>query len=218
MSQKVNATGFRMGVNKTWKSRWFQPKKQYAATFLNDLAIRKYVEEKLKSAGVAELIIKRSLNKVTVEMRAARPGVVIGKGGAGIEEIKGELKKIAKTEVDLKVFEVKRPEIIAKLVAENIASQCERRVKAKVAGQRAIDAAMETGAIKGISVWISGRIGGAEIARTEKLEEGNVSRHSLRADIDYANAEAQVPGLGKHGIKVWINKGEKHTYDVQSDK
>jgi len=158
------------------------------------------------------------LNKVTVEMRAARPGVVIGKGGAGIEEIKGELKKIAKTEVDLKVFEVKRPEIIAKLVAENIASQCERRVKAKVAGQRAIDGAMETGAIKGISVWISGRIGGAEIARTEKLEEGNVSRHSLRADIDYANVEAQVPGLGKHGIKVWINKGEKHTYDVQSDK
>jgi small subunit ribosomal protein S3 len=215
MGNKINAHGIRVGINKNWKSIWYQPKNQYADTLLQDIKIRDLVEKKLKNAGVAEVVVKRSMTKIVIEVVVARPGVVIGRGGGGIETLKADLKKLAKTDVEIKVFEVKRPEIEAKLVAESIAAQCERRISPKLAMRKAIAAARETGAIKGITIWVGGRIRGAEIARTEKEKWGVVPRHTLRADIDYAFAEAQVPGAGKHGIKVWINKGEKQGYDTE---
>lgn len=215
MGNKTNTTSVRIGLNKNWKSVWYQDKAAYADTFLQDLKIRKLVEDKLKNAGVAEVVIKRTMNNVTVEVMVARPGVVIGRGGAGIDTLKKDLKKLTKTDVDVKAFEVKRPEIEARLVAENIASQCERRIAPKVAARRAAEAAMDTGLIKGITVQIRGRIRGAEIARSEKISLGVVPRHTLRADIDYGFVEAQVPSAGKHGVKVWINKGEKQTYSIE---
>lgn len=213
-SHKVNPVGFRIGVNKNWQSRWYADKSIYADTVLNDLKLRAHIEAKLKSAGVASVIIKRTVAKIIVEVYVARPGVVIGKGGAAITQLKEELQKLTKKEVEPKIYEISDPESIAKLVAENIASQCERRITPKVAAERARDAAIDTRKIKGITIWIGGRIKGAEMARVEKVNWGVVPRHTLRNDIDYAFAEAQVPGAGKHGIKVWINKGEKLTYSI----
>lgn len=215
MGNKTNTTAMRLGVNKNWKSIWYQPDADYADTFLQDLKVRQLVETKLRSAGVAEVVVKRSMSNVVVEVMVARPGVVIGKGGAGIDTLRKELKKITKTDVEVKAFEVKRPEIEARLVAETIASQCERRVSPKIAARKAAEAAMNTGLVKGIVIIISGRIRGAEIARKEKISLGVVPRHTLRADIDYGFVEAQVPSAGKHGIKVWINKGEKQTYSLE---
>lgn len=217
MGNKSNTTSMRLGINQNWKSVWFQPKGQYADTFLQDIKIRKLVEEKLKNAGVAEVVIKRTMNNVLVEVMVARPGVVIGRGGAGIDTLKKDLRRITKLDVDVKAFEVKRPEIEARLVAETIANQCERRIAPRIAARRAAEAAMDTGLIKGITVLVSGRIRGAEIARKEKISLGVVPRHTLRADIDYGFVEAQVPSAGKHGIKVWINKGEKQTYSIDSN-
>lgn len=213
-SHKVNPIGFRIGVNKNWKSRWYSDKHTYADNFLMDLKLRNLINEKLKHAGVASVVIKRSMSKITVEVEVARPGVVIGKGGKSINDLKTELSKLSKQDVDIKIFEVKNPEHVAKLVAENIAMQCERRIAPKLAASKAIEAAMEGGKIKGITIWVGGRIRGAEMARVEKFQEGHVPRQTLRANIDYAFAEAQVPGAGKHGIKVWINKGEKRTYSI----
>lgn len=213
-AHKVNPIGFRLGVNKNWKSRWFASSQDYADLFLSDVQLRETIEKKLKNAGVASVVIKRSMSKILIEVEVARPGVVIGKGGTAINQIKSELSKLAKQPVEIKIFEVKKPEVVAKLVAENIAMQCERRVAPKIAALRAIESAMETNMIKGIAIWIGGRIRGAEIARVEKFQKGNVPRHTIRANIDYAFAEAQVPGSGKHGIKVWINKGEKTTYSI----
>jgi small subunit ribosomal protein S3 len=150
-----------------------------------------------------------------VELTVARPGVVIGKGGAGIEELQKHLAKLTNSDVKInKVFEVKRPEIQAALIAETVAQQCERRANPKRAAQKAAEAAMATGQIKGVEIWVAGRIKGAEIARTERVLLGTVPRHSLRADIDYAHAEGQVPSAGIHGVKVWVNKGEKHDYEI----
>lgn len=154
------------------------------------------------------------MNKITIEVEVARPGVVIGKGGKAINDLKIELSKKTKQEVDIKIFEVKNPEIVAKLVAENVAMQCERRIAPKMAATKAIEAAMEGGKVQGITIWVGGRIRGAEMARVEKFQEGHVPRQSLRANIDYAFTEARVPSAGKHGIKVWINKGEKRTYSI----
>ncbi len=217
MGNKTNSTGLRIGVNKNWKNIWYTPKNQYADTLLQDIKIRKLIEDKLKNAAVASQTIKRSMNKIVVEVRVARPGVVIGKGGGGIELLQKELKDLVGVVVEVKVFEVKRPEIEAKLVAENIASQCERRIAPKAAARRAIESAWDSGAIKGITVQISGRIRGAEIARTVVDNKGTVPKHTLRSNIDYAFVEAQVPGAGKHGIKVWINKGEKLDYDIDTN-
>jgi small subunit ribosomal protein S3 len=214
MGNKTNATAMRIGVNKNWKSIWYQPKNTYADTLLEDLKVRELIEEKLKNASVAKLTIKRSMNRMMVDVSVARPGVVIGKGGSGIEELKSDLQKLTKTDVRIKVLEVKRPEIQAKLIGENVASQCERRMNPKRAIQKAAEAAMNTGLIKGVTIWVSGRIRGAEIARTERVELGTVPRHTLRADIDYASVRAQVPYLGAHGIKVWVNKGEKNDYEI----
>lgn len=216
MGNKINATGFRVGVNKNWKSIWYQPKASIADTVLEDVKIRKAVKEAVKSAGLAKMIIKRSMNKLIIELNVGRPGVVIGKGGSGIEELKKKIQKLTKSDVNIKVFEVKRPEIQAALIAQNVVSQCERRINPKRAAQKAAEAAMTTGQVKGVHIWVSGRIRGAEIARTERVELGTVPRHTLRADIDYAFEEAQVPSAGKHGVKVWVNKGEKLDYEISN--
>lgn len=215
MGNRTNPIAMRLGINKNWNSIWYKDKHEYGDTAANDREVRKLIEAEIKNAGVADLLIKRSMSKVSLEIRVARPGVVIGKGGEGIDELRTKLKKVTgSSDVDVKVFEVKRPEIEAKLVGENIASQCERRIHPKRAAARAVDAARDTGMIKGIMVQVAGRIRGAEIARTETVKWGNVPKHTLRADIDYAFVEAQVPSAGKHGIKVWINKGEKNNYEI----
>lgn len=213
-SHKVNPIGFRIGVNKNWNSRWYATKEEYADKFLSDKKVNKLIETKLKAAGVASVVIKRLINKVLIEISVARPGVVIGRGGAGINSLKDELIKLLKTNVDIKIFEVKNPDVVAKLVAENIALQCEKRVNPKVAASKAVEAAKNTGLIKGIEVWVGGRIKGAEMARRERVRWGVVPRHTIRSDIDYAFTEAHVPQAGKHGIKVWINKGEKSSYSI----
>lgn len=213
-AHKVHPTGFRLGINKAWQSRWYAPKDKYADQFLVDNKLREMIYKELKTAGVSSVVIKRTMTKIIVEISVARPGVVIGKGGVAITGLKKKLDRIAKQDVEPKIFEVKNPETIAKLVADNIAYQLERRMSPKIAAEKAKLAAMESGKAKGIVIWIGGRIGGAEMARVEKAEAGEVPRHTLRYDIDYGFAEAQVPGSGKHGIKVWINKGEKSGYSI----
>lgn len=203
-AHKVNPVGFRIGVNKNWSSRWYSDKKLYADKVLGDIKARKIINDKLKTAGISEIIIKRLISKIIIEINVARPGVVIGRGGAGITQLRDVLTDLLKQPVDIKIFEVKNPESIAKIVAENIAMQCERRVNPKMAMSKAVEAAKQSGLIKGIDIWIGGRIKGAEMARRERVKWGTVPRHTLRADIDYAFTEAQVPGAGKHGIKVWI--------------
>jgi small subunit ribosomal protein S3 len=213
MGQKVNPSGFRLGVNKNWKSQWFAGKDRYADNVLADIKIREFIEKRLNNAGVADIIIKRSIKKITIEVYVSRPGVVIGRGGAGIEELKKQLDKMVEGEVELKILEVKRPEISAKLIAEAIKSQVERRIVPKYAAQREIENARNTGLVKGVRIWVSGRIKGAEIARTEKFQWGTVPLQTLRADIDYIELTAQVPNAGKQGIKIWVYKGEKLTVD-----
>ncbi|HEX9804744.1 MAG TPA: 30S ribosomal protein S3 [Candidatus Dojkabacteria bacterium] len=215
MGQKVNPTGFRLGINKNWKSQWFAQKDDYSKNLLEDIQTREFVADKLSNAGVADVIVKRFANRVMIEVHVARPGVVIGRGGAGIEQLKGALKKKIKSEVEVKIFEVKRPEISAALIAQNVRSQVERRIVPKYAAQREIDNARNTGVVKGVRIWVAGRIKGAEIARTEKFQWGTVPLQTLRADIDYISIDAQVPNAGKHGIKVWVFKGEKTTTDEE---
>lgn len=214
MGNRTNPIAMRIGINKNWKSIWYKSKAEYADTVLQDQKIRALINKSLQNAGVADVVVKRSMTKISVDVKVARPGVVIGKGGEGIENLKKELKDLTGANVDVKVFEVKRPEIEAKLVAENIAMQCERRVHPKRAAAKAVEGAKDTGMVQGIMIQVAGRIRGAEIARTETVKWGNVPKHTLRADIDYAFVEAQVPVAGKHGIKVWINKGEKSSYEI----
>ncbi len=208
MGQKVNPVGIRLAINKAWKSTWYADKSTYATLLKSDLEVRKYIEKKLQSAGVHDIQIKRSMNKIVVEVTVARPGVVIGRGGAGIEEIKNDLNKLLKTNVDLKILEIKRPEVSARIIAQNVKEQLERRVVPKYTAQREIENARNSGEVKGIRIWVSGRIKGVEIARTEKFQWGTVPLQTLRADIDYYYLTAQVPNAGKHGIKVWVFKGE----------
>lgn len=209
MGNKANPTGLRIGINKGWNSYWYAPKEQYADYLHEDLKIRNFIMNKLVNAGIENVKIKRSMNKTMVEIKVARPGVVIGRGGAGIEELKLDVKKMVKGDVDLKIFEVKKPESVAKIVADNIKMQLERRVVPKYAATREIENAKNSLAIKGIRIWISGRIKGVEMARTEKFQWGSIPLQTLRADIDYCCVSAQVPNAGLHGIKVWIYKGEK---------
>jgi small subunit ribosomal protein S3 len=214
MGQKVNPTGFRTGINKNWKSLWFASKENYADNLLSDMKVRDYIHKKLESAGVDKVVIKRNAKKTGIEVHVARPGVVIGRGGSGIEELNKELTRMLGGEVELKILEVKRPEISARLIANNIKNQVERRIVPKYAASREIEAAKNTGLVKGVRVWISGRIKGVEIARTEKFQWGTVPLQTLRADIDYVQLDAQVPNAGKHGIKVWVYKGEKQTISL----
>ena len=205
MGQKINPNGLRLGVNKTWDSRWFS-KKDYAKLLHEDFNLRSYVYKKLNNASVSKVIIERAAKKLRITIYSARPGIIIGKKGADIEKLKNELTKIASVEIILDIKEVRKPEIISNLVADNIASQLEKRISFRRAMKRGAQSAIRLGA-KGVKVVVSGRLGGTDIARTEAYSEGSVPLHTLRADIDYATAEAETT-YGICGIKVWINKGE----------
>ena len=205
MGQKVNPTGFRLGINKTWSSRWYS-KTDYAKLLHEDLEIKKFIQEKLASASISKVIIERAAKKLRLTLYSSRPGIIIGKKGADIESLKNKLTEMSKLEVYLDIKEVRKPEVEAKLVAENIASQLEKRISFRRAMKKAVQSAMRLGA-KGVKVVCGGRLGGAEIARTEKYHLGSVPLHTLRSDIDYATAEAETT-YGICGIKVWINRGE----------
>ena len=205
MGQKVNPYGIRLGINKTWSSRWFS-KNEYTKLLHEDLKIKQYVGKKLKNASISKINIERAAKKLRLSIYSSRPGIIIGKKGADIETLKNDLSKMSNLEVFLDIKEVRKPEVEAKLVAENIASQLEKRISFRRAMKKAVQSAMRLGA-KGVKVVCSGRLGGAEIARTEKYHEGSVPLHTLRGDIDYATAEAETT-YGICGIKVWINKGE----------
>ncbi len=205
MGQKVNPNGIRLGINKTWSSRWFS-KSEYTKLLHQDLKIKSYVEKKLKNASISKINIERAAKKLRLSIYSSRPGIIIGKKGADIETLKNYLSKMSNLEVFLDIKEVRKPEVEAKLVAENIANQLEKRISFRRAMKKAVQSAMRLGA-KGVKVVCSGRLGGAEIARTEKYHEGSVPLHTLRGDIDYATAEAETT-YGICGIKVWINKGE----------
>ena len=205
MGQKVNPYGIRLGINKTWSSRWFS-RNDYTTLLHQDLKIKSYVEKKLKNASISKINIERAAKKLRLSIFSSRPGIIIGKKGADIETLKNDLAKMSNLEVFLDIKEVRKPEVEARLVAENIASQLEKRISFRRAMKKAVQSAMRLGA-KGVKVVCSGRLGGAEIARTEKYHEGSVPLHTLRGDIDYSTAEAETT-YGICGIKVWINKGE----------
>lgn len=208
MGQKVNPVSMRLQVNKDWRSKWFVGKKDYAEYLKQDLAARQLIDKNLGSrAAVSKIDIERSPNLVTVTIQTAKAGVVIGRGGSGAEELKNAIEKIYGVPVRVNIEEIKRPELQAKLVAENIAHQLERRISYRRAVKQAAAASMRVGA-KGIRIEVSGRLGGMEMSRREKVVEGSVPLHTLRADIDYANARALYPGAGIIGVKVWIYRGE----------
>ena len=207
MGQKVNPHGFRVGVNKNWNSKWFADKSNFADFLVEDNKVRNYVKKKLYAAGVASVVIERpAADKVKIIIATARPGMVIGRAGDGIDELKKSLIKLTGKTVEISIEEVRRAELDAQLTAESIAQALERRVSFRRAMKSAIQRTMKSGA-KGIKVLVSGRLGGAEIARSEKYSEGNVPLHTLRADIDYGFAEADTT-YGKIGVKVWVNHGE----------
>jgi small subunit ribosomal protein S3 len=210
MGQKVNPVGMRIGINRTWDSRWFADK-DYAQLLHDDLKLRKFLREKLSQAGVARVVVERPAKKPRVTIYAARPGVIIGKKGQDIEKLRQELKAQAGAEVQLNIVEIRKPEIEAVLVAENIAQQLERRVSFRRAMKRAVQSAMRLGA-QGIRINCAGRLGGAEIARVEWYREGRVPLHTLRADIDFGIATAKTT-YGTCGVKVWVFKGEVMAHD-----
>ena len=207
MGQKVNPTSFRLQVNKNWRSRWFADKRNYTEYLRQDLSVRRFIEQKYRGrAAVGRIDIERSPNLVTVTIHTGKAGVVIGRGGVGVTELKTELEKIFGLEVRLNIEEIKKPELQAKLVAENIASQLERRIAYRRAIRMTVGNSMRAGA-KGVRVEVAGRLGGMEMSRREKQIEGSVPLHTLRADIDFGKATAMTPS-GTIGIKVWIYKGE----------
>ncbi len=205
MGQKVNPVGFRLGIIRSWDSKWFE-EKNYAKWLHQDIKLREYVKEKLDAAGIAKVEVERAANKVKVSVHTARPGIVIGKRGAEIDKIKKDLQQFTENEVFLNVVEVRKAEVDAQLVAENIAQQLERRIAFRRAMKKSMQTAMKFGA-KGIRVACSGRLGGAEMARYEWYREGRVPLHTLRADIDYGVATAYTT-YGTIGVKCWIFKGE----------
>jgi len=208
MGQKVNPISFRLQIHKNWSSRWFAPKKDFAKLLVEDVKIRETIEKKFASRPTINLIeIERSANLITVTIHTAKAGVVIGRGGSGATELKAEIEKIASLPVRLNIEEVKRPELAAKLVAENIARQLERRVNFRRAIKMTAQNVMAAGA-KGVRIQVAGRLNNAEMARSEKLIQGSVPLHTLRADIDFHVARAQTPA-GIIGVKVWICKGER---------
>ena len=211
MGNKINPTGLRLGINRTWDSRWFAARQQYGDLLHEDLKLRRYLKRRLHQAGVSRIIIERPAKKARITIHTARPGVVIGKKGADIERLRQDLQKMTQSEVHLNILEVRKPEIEAKLVAENIASQLERRVAFRRAMKRSVQSAMRLGA-QGIRITCSGRLGGSEIARTEWYHEGRVPLHTLRADIDYGDATAKT-AYGTCGVKVWVFKGEILAHD-----
>jgi small subunit ribosomal protein S3 len=210
MGQKTNPIGFRVGINRTWDSRWFA-KRDYAGLLHEDLRLRKYLMDRLGQAGISRVVIERPAKRARITIHTARPGVVIGKKGADIEKLRQDLSKMTGGEVALNIVEIRKPEIDAKLVAENIAQQLERRVAFRRAMKRAVQSAMRLGA-QGIRINCGGRLGGAEIARVEWYREGRVPLHTLRADIDYGEATAKTT-YGTCGVKVWVFKGEVLAHD-----
>ncbi|MFO7296740.1 MAG: 30S ribosomal protein S3 [Caldicoprobacter sp.] len=206
MGQKVHPHGLRVGIIKDWDAKWIVPKKQFADTLIEDVKIRELIKNKLYTAGISRIQIERAANKISINIHTAKPGIVIGKGGAAIEALKNELEKFTKKSVIINIIEIKVPELDAQLVAENIAAQIEKRISFRRAMKQAISRAMKAGA-KGIKTMVSGRLGGAEIARSERYHEGTIPLQTLRADIDYGFAEAHTT-YGRIGVKVWIYKGD----------
>jgi small subunit ribosomal protein S3 len=211
MGQKANPIGLRLGINKTWDSRWFATKKEYGTLLNEDLKIRDMLFEDLKQAAVSKVVIERPHKKCRITIHSARPGIVIGKKGADIEKLRRKIAKYTDSDVHVNIVEVRKPETDATLVAQSIAQQLERRVAFRRAMKRAVQSAMRLGA-QGIRINCSGRLGGAEIARIEWYREGRVPLHTLRADIDYGTATAQTT-YGACGVKVWIFKGEIMEHD-----
>lgn len=205
MGQKINPIGLRVGVIRDWESKWYADK-DYAELLHEDLKIREYLEERLKTAALSSVEIERAANRVNITIHTGKPGMVIGKGGSEVEALRNELNKMTGKRVHINIVEVKKVDLDARLVAENIARQLESRISFRRAQKQAIQRAMRAGA-KGIKTQVSGRLGGADMARTEYYSEGTVPLHTLRADIDYAHAEADTT-FGKLGVKVWIYRGE----------
>jgi len=206
MGQKVNPIGLRVGINRGWDSVWFAKKREYGKFLMEDYKIRNYIKKNVVNSGVSQVIIERTAKKCIVSIYTSRPGFVIGKKGSDVEKIKKNLSKITSSEISLNIKEVKKPELNAFLVAENIAQQLVKRIAYRKTMKRAIQSALRLGA-KGIRVCLAGRLGGNEIARTEWLREGSVPLHTFRADVDYAEAEA-LTTYGIIGVKVWIYKGK----------
>ncbi|MBZ4663296.1 MAG: ribosomal protein [Caloramator sp.] len=207
MGQKVNPHGLRVGVIKDWDAKWYANDKDFADLLIEDNKIREFIKNKLYAAGISKVVIERKANKsIKINIHTSKPGIVIGKGGQGVEELKNEIAKMTGKNILINIVEIKNPEIDAQLVAENIAAQIEKRVSFRRAMKQAISRAMKFN-IKGIKTAVSGRLGGAEMARTERYHEGTIPLQTLRADIDYGFAEAHTT-YGKIGVKVWIYKGE----------
>jgi small subunit ribosomal protein S3 len=216
MGQKINPIGLRLGINRGWDSTWFAKKRDFGRFLIEDFKIRNYIKKNIVNSGVSEIIIERSSKKCTVSIHTSRPGFVIGKKGSDIEKIKKKLSKITASEIFLNIKEIKKPELNSYLVAENIAQQLVKRVAYRRAMKRAMQSAMRLGA-KGIKVTLSGRLAGNEIARSEWLREGSIPLHTLRANLDYAEAEA-LTTYGVIGVKVWIYKGEIFEKDIEKQK
>ena len=206
MGQKVNPHGLRVGIIKDWDSKWFAGKKEYSKYLVEDDKIRKFIKKKLYLSGISRIEIERAGGKVRINVNTAKPGLVIGKGGAGIEELRKDIKKLIGSDAFITITEIKHPDLDATLVAENIASQLERRISFRRAMKQCMQRSMKSGA-KGIKTMCSGRLGGAEIARSETYHEGTIPLQTLRADINYGFAEANTT-YGKIGVKVWLYKGE----------
>ena len=216
MGQKVNPIGFRLGINRGWDSVWFARKADYGKYLIEDYKIREFIKKNITNSGVSEIIIERSGKKCSVFIHTSRPGFVIGKKGSDIEKIKTKISKITDSEISVNIKEIKKPELNAYLVAENIAQQLVKRIAYRRAMKRAMQATMRLGA-KGIKVCVSGRLAGNEIARSEWLREGSIPLHTLRANLDYSEAEA-LTTYGVIGVKVWIYKGEIFDKDVEKQK
>lgn len=205
MGQKTNPIGFRLGINKTWKSLWFD-EKECAKKLCEDLMLREYIQNRIPNGGISQIEIRRTPKRITLTIHTARPGIVIGKKGTEVDKLREELQRLTSQEVQLNIHEIKRPELDAVLVAKTVAGQIESKVSYRRAMKRAITATMRMGA-EGVRIRCSGRLAGAEIARSEEYKEGRIPLHTLRADIDYARAVAMTT-YGTIGVKVWICKGE----------
>ena len=206
MGQKVNPNGLRLGINKDWDSKWYANKKDFSKYLANDVQIRKYFEKDQKSNGISKVQIERNSKRCEVIVHTSKPGVIIGRGGEQIEAMKKELSKLVNEDIQISIVDIKKPDMNAQIVADSIAAQIENRASFRMAQKRAIRNAMKAGA-KGIKTLVSGRLGGADMARSEGYTEGTIPLHTLRADVDYATSEADTT-FGKIGVKVWIYKGE----------
>lgn len=221
MGQKVNPNGLRLGINKDWEAKWYANKKDFSKNLSQDIAIREYLEKNLKNAGIAKVEIERTSKKCEVTVHTSKPGIMIGKGGEEIEKLKKKLSGLTGENIQISIVDIKKADLNAKLVADSIANQITNRASFRMAQKRAIRNAMKAGA-KGIKTQVSGRLGGADMARSEGYTEGTIPLHTLRADVDYATSEADTT-FGKIGVKVWIYKGEilpgkKNTKKIEGGK